>query len=404
MPNIFPTFKTAFVDGFQIAKLAFAKSIGSAEDPNEPDLDQLILADFSRPNIGATSGAIVYDVNGKLTEVAANFPDWSKKPGDNCYKVLMRPQLANLITSSDPEEAYWGGANRIISAEAWSCGLFENKARIDGSVSSSQLLSLNQILIDGQTYTFAAIIRRGDNAPIVDSTGYYIGNNHSGSTFVKSISLGNGEYMVVLKQTQTSGSNKNFAVRQLTGEYATIGTYIEVTALSVFLGDVAEDLLPTDLLRTTGAALTRSANQIDLSDLITKGLFGAGGVFSMRLKVTNYSSGPINGDNAIVFKNAANTNILALWGLDAGFTSYDMVSLNYVNLPIQLTDLIITFNGQDLKVYDNTGLRSSYSFAASHIITRVLISSGDNKFELSTKDLAFESVVISEAEAIEILS
>lgn len=57
----------------------------------------ILEAAFSRPNVGATSGARVFDKNGNLIELAENEPDWSFPLDGGCPKILMRPQLENII-------------------------------------------------------------------------------------------------------------------------------------------------------------------------------------------------------------------------------------------------------------------------------------------------------------------
>jgi hypothetical protein len=54
---------------------------------------QIIEADFSRPNIDDTSGAGVWR-NGVFIELAEDDPDWDDS--DGCPVIKMRPQLANL--------------------------------------------------------------------------------------------------------------------------------------------------------------------------------------------------------------------------------------------------------------------------------------------------------------------
>ena len=57
----------------------------------------LLEADFSRPNIGATSGATVFR-DGVLVELAENEPDFSDESG--CPVLKMRPRVKNLFLNS----------------------------------------------------------------------------------------------------------------------------------------------------------------------------------------------------------------------------------------------------------------------------------------------------------------
>lgn len=61
----------------------------------------IMEANFSRPDVGTTSGATVFNQSGDLVELNEDEPDWSFPIGGGCPRILMRRQSVNLLAGSN---------------------------------------------------------------------------------------------------------------------------------------------------------------------------------------------------------------------------------------------------------------------------------------------------------------
>lgn len=247
-----------------------AKETGSLHFFHKPT-KAILEAAFSRPDVGATSGATVFDKDGILQELAENEPDWTFPLGGGCPKVLMRPQLQNLQNNSEPTTSPGTGFNTGVTfgANDWGIGL--SGMVIYGDNSTFRNHTDNAGTINGDM-TLAFIIKPDNGVqPTFGNTSGNIGQaliSGVGNAPSSITDLGGGLFFVVVQGTANTG-NSTCGVSKGTGNNA-IG--FEMSAIMLVAGAI--DLAVTDYVKTVGGALTRSSNQFTLSNLVASGILG----------------------------------------------------------------------------------------------------------------------------------
>lgn len=343
---------------------------------------EIVKANFSRPNIGASSGATVFK-NGQLIQIDENVPDWDDD--QECPRLLMRPQLQNLNNTADFSYTNYNGTSGTISAASADYNGFPTRKIAFADNSAKRGFFKLPVTSNGINKQGVWVRSLSGNQEI--------GFAHAGGFTVFGTQTVGEEWQWIEASFNYSGG-VSLAIAREIGALTTTGEF-EFSLHTLCLGDftIGSRTIP-------GNALTRSANQFSFDDLATNSFIGGSGEFSIYFECDNYSAGAISGDNSILFKDAGDANILALWGLANGFTMYDMVDLAYVDNSKQNTKFIITYDGQNIVQYNSAGIVSTYAFADPHVITQILFTSGDNQYDLPLGAIKMVPLVLSEAQAL----
>ena len=363
---------------------------------------EVIEADFSRPNVGATSGSIVWR-NNQLIELAENEPDWDDS--DGCPVIKMRPQLSNLILVSTPTSLPPTGIiNASYAANDWGIG-FVGKIILDNTTGGSlwypQEVSL---LVAGNDYTAGVFFKPLDgNPPILGNTDQCylnLGGTGASPASYKVQNLGNGIYFGQGQATNVLGGTNTGVLRWT----ASAAGQVEVYGFVVFDGLI--NLSPTDLMLSNGTAVTRSSNIFTLSDLVSKGFLGATegtvylNMFGESLARTAIASiltigGTVG--NRIIISNAGATVT----------RPYLIIETPQGNSVHQLTDdnskSIISYKAGNLIVVVNGVTVKNDPFSLDLTTSSTLITYGTSR-PINLKGLAFSPIALTDAQAIAALN
>lgn len=323
-------FQTYLYPAVKTAKLGFYQKPSSGL-PN----GQVLEADFSRPDIGATSGATVYDADGNLIELAENVPDWSFPVGGSpagCPVIKMRPQAQNLFLNSET-------------------------------------LATQDVTVTAQSYTVSF---KGTGT--ITFSGAYTGS-----------------------LVGTGSTESDYVSATFTPSAGTVTCTVSGVVLTAnfIAGNNVTSWIPT-----LGAALTRSSNSFQFTDLVTKGVTGSGG-FSLLFNYQNYIQG---GVRSIDLKNASGTTIIRIPTNNGGWAVLDNREQVFIGsaTAIQSGNFIMTFDGQNVKGYQGGAEILSGSLLDSQVITEGLFLSNGNTYDF--EKIAFTPIVLTEAQAIAALN
>jgi hypothetical protein len=290
---------------------------------------QIIEADFSRPNVGDTSGAGVWR-KGVFIELAENEPDWDDSSG--CPVIKMRPQAENLISFT---ETFSGGnwvnsgspsltQNQISprgSLDAWSYDSANGTVRAGNSVTLSATASENfythglyvKKIVGGATQARLQNNRSNGGAVYAD---FNLDNGtiitvSSGTARIEEIYNGNGWYRISLtSEVLATGS---FSLILATQD-ATNKNYA-IAGASLIAGANDYSYIP----RLTSAAAIRAANMFTSLDLVSQGLIGAteGTVF-LHIK----SPAGVRANNSSMFSLGNSNNLFSLYRNNASASRF----------------------------------------------------------------------------------
>lgn len=326
---------------------------------------RILEAAFSRPDIGATSGATVFR-DGQLIELGENDPDWDDANG--CPRILMRPQVENLKSRSHDFNFRSGLDSNITSSVLSSSGIIEKSKplqvrEVASNTQHSFQIQPDATLVVGQTYTRFVVLDYTENR-------YNITVSDAGQT--SSSFHYNFETNTVFSTSANVVSYSVIRYDQFAFVYITFTATGPIGRLSInllnesnqisYLGDVNEGVtihyvgyflgeyrgLP---VLTDGSALTRSANSINWSNMQASGVLGSDtGAWLIKLK--DYQSWAnvstflrLDGDGSDTLRLSARTNNQLLLLFDAGLGT---------------NSLGAAFNGADAVIsvtYDTTWLR-----------------------------------------------
>lgn len=369
---------------------------------------RILEASFSRPDVGATSGATVFDKDGNLVELIEDDPDWSFPVSGGCPRLLMRPQAQNLmkpvsgfstslLVKSDPST---NDNQRIAQTQFAVTSNGVNQAFGDISIACTA---------ETEYYWWAVFESAGTNdvsfALVDDSSPISIirYNTDDNSTTAQSGNfsdvavedLGNGSYKLSGKLTTAAGQTTIAPrVRILTlggGSSITAnGQIMKVSQIQITEGGVKEDYIPP-----ANTPLTRSANQFIFNDLVTKGVSSSEG-FSVYLDLKNYQF--IDANNVCSFRDGT-TVLFTLSCL--GSTSFQVRS-GGVNLgTIHDAPAIVTFDGTNVRLYKSSGLIASQAISGE-FDNVIMGAASDCSYDV--EGMMFTPIVLSESQAIAALS
>lgn len=409
VPNLYPYFKTFMAPSKKTGAIQFARYTGPAD---KPELAEIINASFSRPNVGATSGAIEYNSQGNFVELAENEPAWDKRDG-GCPKLLLRPQATNLLpVSNDFHLSAWNKSGAIAppvidaNVDQYSDGVLADRINFDGAGNQWVLEAVS--LTAGETY-YSKVDLKNDSV----SSGLVRWNFSDGVTGGHFVSI-DLTTMEVAGSAAGPWSNFSYKVIPLPNGYTrfcmqatspvTGGGWVEFTNNSTTSGAFfAAEALVTDVesfdsIPTNGSALTRSTEQVILTDLVAKQMISAEeGAVLLKLNteevVRSSSAGLIQlgtiGNWVFVYNavtSAARPQVRAQDSISVN-TAQIVTDNSCVGITWDKSRVLVSVNGSTLATLDNQvdlSLNSNLSLSGANRPTQL-------------ESLAFGPNAISEA-------
>lgn len=230
---------------------------------------EILEAAFSRPDVGATSGASVFDKDGNLIELAENEPDWSFPIGGGCPRIQMRPQSQNLCSA--PRDISTASKVNVTIPDA-------TTIREDGSA-ASEFFAFQDFSGFSSSTDYTMIIEvepvGGRNFRLQEDLGSsaitnidFVAETASGSATL--IKQGNGRFLVFLPiTTGASQTSIRFLMRVLDGSLNTsfdgdVNKGVNITLRDIQAGHEGISPIPNNV--------TRSSNQytLDLSSYLSE--------------------------------------------------------------------------------------------------------------------------------------
>ena len=262
--------------------------------------------------------------------------------------------------------------------------------KIRGVSADLQAGFMVDIINDALVYQQIRVNYKGEL--VFDSTGKVLDQG--------SIPLGDDFYLIYVY----IGALNNTSLGGLRVGYSMNQNDIEIGMINVntFLTNKARTI-PYNIHNTIPYnTTTDNPMQISLTNLLSNNVTSVNG-FSMRVRFKKIKNGGINGDGTMVFLNSSNQAIFSLWTLSE-IAPYDNTAGAYMSVNVRSSDFVITFDGQNFKMFDNTGKIIDYNLSTSgHQIDRFAINSGDNYFEIADGPMFYPNV-LSEADALKALT
>tara|TARA_R110001592_G_scaffold74779_5_gene226880 strand:- start:8094 stop:9272 length:1179 start_codon:yes stop_codon:yes gene_type:complete len=359
---------------------------------------EIIEADFSRPNVGGTSGSSVWR-NNQLIELAENEPDWDDR--DGCARILMRPQVENLILRSTPSSQPLSGVtNATYAANDWEIG-FTGKIILDNTSGGALWYPEEaSLLVSGNDYTAGIFFKPLDgNPPLLGNTEQcYLNLGGTGATpaSYKVQDLGNGIYFGQGQAENVLGGT-NTGVLRWTG--SALGQ-VEVYGLVVFDGLI--DLSPTDLIFSNGTAVTRSANSFAFTDLVSKGVLGAT-EGSIYLDSFAESLARVVAASILTIGNTVGNRIIVSNAGPSVTRPYIIIETPQGNivrvLPSDLSKSIISFKSGNIIIVINGTKTDDFAYNLNLTANSNLNMQGLSR-PIDINELSFSPIALTEAQAI----
>tara|TARA_R110002095_G_scaffold216097_1_gene212093 strand:- start:836 stop:2134 length:1299 start_codon:yes stop_codon:yes gene_type:complete len=403
---------------------------------------EIIEADFSRPDIGSTSGASVFR-DGQLIELAENEPDWDDS--DGCPVIKMRPQAINIMEAGDnlANATYWNAPNYAVTAGSGFSGrnsvIITTDAALNGLSPFSQAANslaneLPTISVANEKYCLQFKVRKGTASKVsflllrlAASGGQFTASgrfNFATETIESGILAG--------ALTSFKKVNDDYYIIQigipdnLSTNLSTIAFWLAPnnnsnlceTGLTVELGSVVlrvgVDGFPfEDYIPVTTTEVTRSANTFAFTDLVTKGCLGVNQgsiILEFDDQLFKNDSGVVDifymsdGSNLAKYARFRYLNgpiLFQMVGYTAAVTSFTIID------PTNFRKCVIIWDGLDVKfVYPNqTTLTATLD---SNFDIRAIGKQGTITPTTPTpygiKSLAFTPIVLTEAQALAALN
>ena len=340
-------FKTFLYPRTKNANIGFYKKY-----ENDTEDGEVLEAGFSRVDAGDTSGATVFR-NGQLIELAENEPDWDDLSGSPVLK--MRPQAQNRFANFDPITGEGGAVNVTYAAKDWGLGLLLQNATEFLVTNPSPQIRHGGTCV-GAVNTISFYVEFADGLAPVIGTDISARISDEGisaaNTIVENVS-GTSIYRIIATKTNcTDGSPFNGVTRASGSTRSFVASGYTLVQGDKYLGDIP----------SKAGQLTRSSNSFEFTDLVTKGVIGAGNVFSLyyEYKVATLSDGflctiQVNGNNFIGLRqisqrvtisfrsNAGSVFTLTMTGVQ--FALGNVLKVGLVIDPNNANTMLISVNG-----------------------------------------------------------
>jgi hypothetical protein len=396
---------------------------------------QIIEADFSRPNTGATSGATVLR-NGQLIELAEDDPDWDD--ADGCPVIKMRPQRTNLADySKDLTNAAWSTKNDItITANSTTSpdGTVNADLITTGTANNDRLG--RTIAISSDTFPISFYIKKGVNNDWVRVNILRGGFSNSAIVWVN---INTGVIGQVSLFGTTTFADAKIKLDPISGFYrvSVVTTDATNNTSSIFYIDSAlanangnrvdnsqyyfwgfdpenEGKFSSGFIPTLTSPLARAANEILESDAVALGLVSTQGGFlvgSVILEIENYFSSNQSGN--IILGFAVNQNSRAqAFGLAATNSDnyarfrYETTAGTHFDNSKVLTEnkfkCVFSFDTNGLRIIFPDGIFPQSSVPVPDTFKILLARTERATYDIKT--LSFSPIALTEAEALTALS
>lgn len=409
-------FETVFTPSKEVSALHFYGKVSK-------DIKEAI---FSRPDVGANSGATVFNSDGDLVELAENDPDWDFPIGGGCPHLMLRPQVDNILQGSNnpgfsggPSNSVWWsftqityqtGLNLLASGDAFKL--------IPSAVSSDHTAAIrtydgfqdggsNTVLIyakaDGYNYLgfnsssnyprFNVNLLTGAvtniGGPVADSIETSILADGTCRIKVTFTASGTSGYLfMAVKETNTAGYSEVF-----TGDGTKGVLFSHIT--------IGKGIIDHPIPNNTTSNLTRAANYFEFTDLVSKGVIGAGGDFSFLLDFKFPSNNGTDDTSLLRFQNVSSTTLLELIGTSGGAeaywkagattlgTSQSFATRKKIAFAISGSTITISYNGGTIALNASLG----GSLAITKLVTAII-----NGWAIDLNVMAFTPSALSEAQ------
>lgn len=376
-----------------------SKKTGALHFYHKPS-KSILEAAFSRPNVGGTSGAAVFDKNGNLIELAENEPDWEFPIAGGCPRVLLRPQSQNLCTAALSVAA----ASKInvtipnatsIREDGDLASEFFAFQDFSGYTSNTKYTLIIEVEpVGGRNFR----LQEGLGSNAITNIDFNAETASGVATLIKQV---NGKFLVFLPIT--TGVSQT-AIRILM-------RILDDSLNAIYDGDVNKGLNITlrdiqtghDNIFPIPNSVTRASNQVTFEDLIVKEVIGSN-QFSLLVSLGAANASGNSGFRFFLSENSETR--FAIYGmLDSGMRVYDFINSTYVspNHPLDKA-ILITVDGDQMKVYyPSTGLYVTHSSALGVYNVNKLVGSAPNGY-CEIQKMAFAPYCLTEAQAVAALS
>jgi hypothetical protein len=366
---------------------------------------QIIEADFSRPNIDDTSGATVMR-DGVLIELAENEVDWDDSSG--CPVIKLRPQKENLLRlTEDFSNNPWAvvstglGSDPVVTPNAGISPSGEMDAdrlqfTINGGTSVADLAQIQQAftLVTGSLYGYGIFLKS------YDGNSYDIAFDFNSSPQPDILATVTDEWQLFTVEATAVSTGGFYRIRlrgtELTSKIADILAWGASTVLGAYDGYIPNP--------SNNNGLTRAANAFSFTDLVTKGVLSSKNQGSILI-----------GFDAVLFVNntSTNDNFLRLGNIEeSGYIRFrgnnSRVYLQIVgyglNSQLDLdgsTSYIFTWDLTAIKLYSPNGLIDQGTETDNISIDSVTSANGTT---IGLKNISFSPIVLTEAQAIAALN
>jgi hypothetical protein len=360
---------------------------------------QIIEADFSRPDTDATSGATVMR-NGQLIELAEDEPDWYD--ADGCPVVKMRPQSFNLMRLSPSVFLSASGSGQTVPGD----GLLNNfnvyEATCNGNASLGLIVRHNLLatLIAGESTYFNFYYKTASTN--ITNIVFELADRDDEET----IPVTNNQWHLIQGELVTRDpitAGQQFV--DLVFEGMVAGETVNYMAC-LTPGATNQGLItPTE----DNTILTRSANSLEFTDLINKGINNAANQFSILLEIGDYT---VSASTGLVYFGWDESNVhqisyvsratgLTIWRIYSTPSGSTDASTIKPNEPV-----IIILNGTNYKMVKGNGdvfelEATTYTSPINKILS---FGFSNNITGYTLKRLDFVPIALTEAEAVAALS
>jgi hypothetical protein len=276
------------------------------------DLTQEIIeANFSRPNIDDTSGATVMR-DGVLIELAENEPDWDDSSG--CPVIKMRPQLESIrIKSSNFTGS--GGLKTNLTESIVAATIIQNSSPLqlrETAVNAAHAVQItpDTTLIIGEVYSRLVVfnLTANRNQLIISDAGQ--SNMSVYYNFLTNTEISKGGNVIEYDFYRVGEVIFFRTVWAASGTIGRPAFNLFLSNSNIYLGDVNEGItfhhvgyypgnVKTTPINTGATTLTRAANAFSFTDLVTKGVL-LDNVFSIYFEVDFNNQGDI-GTNGLLW-------------------------------------------------------------------------------------------------------
>lgn len=335
----------------------------------------ILEAAFSRPDIGATSGATVFR-DGQLIELGENDPDWDDANG--CPRLLMRPQKTAILSNNTMQGAIvgvvgsggsfptgWLTNNRGLTPEIISIGSQLGVDYIDIKYSGTATATTTILLLvggtstasssNGETWNFSSYIQKIDETTPPEDYNLSFGLRFSAGYGQSNYPFNPTGDLIRYEQTHTINQVGNISAEPIVAMSVISGNTYDFT-IRVGLPQFEKEAQATAIIKTYGTVVTRSANQytFDLTSYLSANIISFYVEVSFGVTQQDLFRFGDGGNANLVAFGIDNQKIKGRYRIDGG--AYSSTGVGIETVPL---NEIVKIAG----VITPTGLKVSYGGA-----------------------------------------